>query len=212
MKTGIYSSYIKRAMDFCLSLLGIILLSPVLIVLSIMTRMQLGSPLLFRQERIGRGEEVFELYKFRTMSEERDEAGNLLPDSQRSTDFGRKLRSTSLDELPQLFNILRGDMSIVGPRPLLPEYLPYYTEDEKRRHDVRPGLTGLAQISGRNFLKWNDKLAKDIEYVESIGFIGDISIILKTAGKVVHRDGIATDIGETEGKLSEARKNEKHLE
>ena len=153
-----YAKYIKRILDFILSLIALIVLSPVLLVVAILVRIKLGSPIIFKQQRPGKDEKIFTLYKFRTMTDKKDENGNLLPDSERLTKFGKVLRSTSLDELPELVNILKGDMSIVGPRPLLVEYLPLYSEEQKHRHDVRPGLTGLAQVGGRNSLSWEEKL------------------------------------------------------
>ena len=159
---GPYEKYIKRPMDALLSGFALIVLSPILLVTAILVRVKLGSPVLFTQDRPGRDEKIFKLYKFRTMTDQRDDKGNLRPDADRLTKFGSRLRSTSLDELPELFNIVKGDMSIIGPRPLLVQYLPYYTETEKHRHDVRPGLSGLAQVNGRNLVKWNQRLAYDI--------------------------------------------------
>lgn len=185
-----YRNYFKRVFDFILSLLGIIVLSPVLLILAILVRMKLGSPILFKQERPGLNEELFTIYKFRSMTDKRDPNGVLLPDDQRLTHFGKLLRSTSLDELPSLFNILNGDMSVVGPRPLLVEYLDLYNEEQKRRHNVRPGLTGLAQISGRNEATWIRRLELDIEYVEKISITLDIKILLITLKKVFVREGI----------------------
>ena len=176
-----YRKYIKRILDFILSLIALIILSPILLVIAILVRIKLGSPVIFKQERPGLNEKIFTLYKFRTMTDKKDKEGNLLPDSERLTRFGKMLRSTSLDELPELINILKGDMSIVGPRPLLVEYLELYNEEQKHRHDVRPGLTGLAQVSGRNAISWEEKFNKDIEYINNITFIGDCKIILKTA-------------------------------
>lgn len=186
-----YAKYFKRILDFIFSLIGIVLLSPVLIIVAILVRMKLGSPVIFKQQRPGKDEKIFTLYKFRTMTDKKDEKGNLLSDSERLTKFGKTLRSTSLDELPELFNILKGDMSFVGPRPLLIEYLKLYNEEQKRRHVVRPGLTGLAQINGRNAISWREKFKEDINYVEKITFIGDIKIILKTIIKVSKREGIS---------------------
>lgn len=185
-----YSKYIKRILDLNLSLLALIILMPVIIVIGILVRIKLGKPIIFKQKRPGKNERIFTLYKFRTMTEEKDEEGNLLPDSERLTKFGRFLRSTSLDELPELINIIKGEMAIVGPRPLLVEYLPLYNEEQKHRHDVRPGLTGLAQISGRNAIQWEEKFKEDIEYISKITFIQDIKIILKTFVKVFKKDGI----------------------
>jgi undecaprenyl phosphate N,N'-diacetylbacillosamine 1-phosphate transferase len=187
---GVYRKYIKRPMDFILSLIAIIVLAPVLLIISIMVRVKLGSPVLFKQKRPGLNEKIFTLYKFRTMTDERDDNGELLPNHIRLTKFGRILRATSLDELPELFNILRGDMSIVGPRPLLLEYLPLYNEKQKSRHSVRPGLTGLAQVNGRNTISWEEKFDYDIEYIENISFLLDIRLIAKTLLKVFMREGV----------------------
>ena len=188
-----YAKYFKRVLDFLLSLIAIIILSPVLLIIAILVRTKLGSPVLFKQERPGKNEKIFTLYKFRTMTDKKDEKGNLLPDEDRLTKFGKILRSTSLDELPELFNILKGDMSIVGPRPLLVEYLELYNEEQKHRHDVRPGLTGLAQISGRNSISWEEKFKDDIKYVNKVTFINDVKIILKTIVKVFKREGISQE-------------------
>ena len=185
-----YAKDIKRILDFILSLIALIVLSPVLLVVAILVRIKLGSPIIFKQQRPGKDERIFTLYKFRTMTDKKDENGNLLPDSERLTKFGKVLRSTSLDELPELVNILKGDMSIVGPRPLLVKYLPYYTEEERHRHDVRPGLTGLAQVSGRNTISWKEKFDKDIEYVNNISFFNDCSVIIKTVIAVFKHDGV----------------------
>lgn len=186
-----YAKYIKRILDLILSLMALILLMPLMLIIGILVAINLGNPIIFKQKRPGKDEKIFTLYKFRTMTDEKDEKGKLLPDSQRLTKFGKFLRSTSLDELPELINILKGDMSIVGPRPLLVEYLELYNEEQKHRHDVRPGLTGLAQISGRNAITWEEKFEKDIEYVHNISFIGDVKIIIKTAIKVFKREGIS---------------------
>lgn len=190
-KYGIYKKYIKRPMDFILSLFAIILLSPLMLIVAVLVRIKLGSPVIFKQKRPGLNEKLFTMYKFRTMTDERDENGELLPDSVRLTKFGRFLRSTSLDELPELINILKGDMSIVGPRPLLVQYLPLYNEHQKRRHEVRPGLSGLAQVNGRNAISWEDKFDLDVEYVDNISFIGDLKIVLMTLKKVFIREGIS---------------------
>lgn len=191
-KNGIYRRYFKRPMDFILSLIAIAVLSPVLLVVAILVRTKLGSPVIFSQKRPGLNEKIFTLYKFRTMTDERDKFGELLPDSVRLTKFGKFLRSTSLDELPELFNILKGEMSVVGPRPLLVEYLPLYNKHQKRRHDVRPGLSGLAQVSGRNAISWEDKFNLDVEYVDGVSFIGDWKIIFLTLKKVFVREGISS--------------------
>lgn len=190
-KGGIYRRFIKRPMDFILSLMAIIVLSPVLLIVALLVRINLGSPVIFKQERPGLNEEIFTMYKFRTMTDETDKNGNLLPDDIRLTKFGRLLRSTSLDELPELFNILKGDMSIVGPRPLLIKYLPYYTDEERKRHSVRPGLTGLSQVSGRNLLGWDKRLELDVKYVETLSFTKDILIIFLTIKNVIQRKDIA---------------------
>lgn len=186
-----YKNYIKRILEFLLSLIALIVLSPILLIVAILVRTKLGSPVIFKQKRPGKDEKIFTLYKFRTMTDETDENGNLLPDDVRLTKFGKLLRSTSLDELPELFNIINGDMSIVGPRPLAVVYLPWYNEIEKHRHDVRPGLTGLAQVSGRNGLQWEKRFEKDIYYVNNITFIFDLKIIFMTIKKVVKREDIS---------------------
>ncbi|MGO4940664.1 sugar transferase [Fundicoccus sp. Sow4_D5] len=192
VRKGIYRRFLKRPLDFILSLMAIIFLSPVLIIVAILIKLKLGSPVLFKQKRPGLKEKIFTMYKFRTMTDEKDENGELLPDSVRLTKFGRVLRSTSLDELPELFNILKGDMSIVGPRPLAVQYLPYYTETERLRHFVRPGLSGLAQINGRNTATWEERFNYDIKYVNEITFLGDFKIIFLTVLKTIQR----SDIGE----------------
>ncbi len=186
----IYRKYIKRILDFILSFIAIIILSPVLLIVAILVRTKLGTPVIFKQERPGLNEKIFTLYKFRTMTDERDEEGNLLPDEIRLTKFGKLLRSTSLDELPELFNILKGDMAIVGPRPLAVIYLPWYNENERHRHDVRPGLTGLAQINGRNNITWEKRFDYDLKYVKNIKFIEDFAIILKTIYRVIKKENI----------------------
>ena len=184
---SMYRKWIKRLLDIIISGAGLLILSPLLLILWILVRCKLGSPVLFTQERPGRRERIFKLYKFRTMTDARDEKGELLPDEVRLTKFGRLLRSTSLDELPELFNIFKGDMSLIGPRPLLVRYLPYYTKEERRRHDVRPGLTGLAQVNGRNALGWEARFAYDIEYVDHLTFLMDLKIIGMTVYKVLKR-------------------------
>ncbi len=194
---GIYRRFYKRPMDFILSLISIVILSPVLLVVSILIRTKLGSPVIFKQKRPGLNEKIFTIYKFRSMTDERDENGELLSDSIRLTKFGKFLRNTSLDELPGLFNILKGDMSIIGPRPLLVKYLPLYNEHQKRRHCVRPGLSGLAQISGRNAISWEDKFDLDVEYVDNVSFISDWRIIFLTIKKVLFREGISSDTSVT---------------
>ena len=192
-----YKNAVKRFLDFMLSLTGIIVLSPILLILWILVRMKFGSPVLFHQERPGRHEKIFKLYKFRSMTDEKDAQGNLLPDEVRLTKFGKILRSTSLDELPELFNILKGDMSLIGPRPLLVRYLPYYTDEERHRHDVRPGLTGLAQVNGRNALGWEDRFRYDLYYVEHLSFLMDMKIIAMTVGKVLKRSGTLSGADQT---------------
>ena len=192
-----YEKYIKRLMDMLLSGLALIVLSPVLLVTAVLVRTKLGSPVIFCQERPGKDEKIFRLYKFRSMTDEKDENGNLLPDEIRLTRFGRLLRSTSLDELPELWNIFRGDMSIVGPRPLLVRYLPRYNEEQKHRHDVRPGLTGWAQINGRNAISWEEKFRLDVWYVRNLRFTTDVKIIFLTVKKVFCREGISSETAAT---------------
>lgn len=182
-----YRKVIKRLLDIIISLAALIILSPVLLAVAILVRCKLGNPVIFHQERPGYHEKIFRLCKFRTMTDERDVSGVLLPDEVRLTHFGKILRSTSLDELPELWNILKGDMSLIGPRPLLVRYLPYYTEQERHRHDVRPGLTGLAQVNGRNALVWEERFSYDIEYVENVSLLMDLKIIGMTIGKVLKR-------------------------
>lgn len=190
MTKRLYRDYIKRFLDIVLSAGAIIVLSPVMAVTAVLVRVKLGSPVIFKQKRPGKDERIFEMYKFRSMTDARDENGELLPDDVRLTSFGKKLRASSLDELPELFNILKGDMSVVGPRPLSEVYLPFYTEKEHHRHDVRPGLTGLAQVNGRNNLSWEEKFAYDLQYINKISFSGDATILLKTVGKVLDHEGI----------------------
>jgi len=202
---GPYERWVKRPLDFVLSFLALIVLSPIILITAVFVRVKLGSPVLFTQDRPGLHEKIFKLYKFRTMTDKRNKNGDLLPDAERLTKFGAALRSTSLDELPELFNIAKGDMSIIGPRPLLVQYLPYYTETEKHRHDVRPGLSGLAQVNGRNLVKWDQRLAYDIEYVNRITFLGDVKIILQTIKKVFTREDIAVDTDTVETYLDKER-------
>ncbi len=187
-----YEKYIKRLLDFILSLVAIIVLAPVFLLVAILVRKKLGKPVIFSQERPGLHEKIFKLYKFRSMTDERNEKGDLLPDELRLTSFGKFLRSTSLDELPELFNILKGEMSFVGPRPLLVRYLGFYTDEERHRHDVRPGLTGYAQINGRNYVAWNEKFKMDLQYIHELSLITDIKIILFTIFVVFKRDNIET--------------------
>lgn len=186
-----YKKFIKRFLDLILSLMALIVLIPLMIIIGILVRINLGSPIIFKQKRPGKNEKIFTLYKFRTMTDKRDIDGNLLPDEYRLTKFGKFLRSTSLDELPELINIIKGNMAIVGPRPLLVEYLSLYNEEQRHRHDVRPGLTGLAQINGRNSISWEEKFKDDIEYIRKITFLGDCKIALKTIGKVFKKEGIS---------------------
>jgi len=188
-----YQRYGKRVIDLCLSFVLLILFWWVLAIVAILVRVKLGSPVLFRQPRPGRDEKVFNLYKFRTMTDERDADGNLLPDEQRLTKFGSVLRSTSLDELPEVFNIVRGDMSIIGPRPLLVKYLPRYSAEQRRRHEARPGLTGLAQVNGRNSISWDEKFLYDVEYVDNVSLGLDASIFLRTILATLRRSGISAE-------------------
>ena len=193
MRQGIYARSIKRKLDILLSGTALVVLSPVMAVTAWQVRKKLGSPVLFTQLRPGKGEKIFKMYKFRTMTDERDARGNLLPDEQRLTEFGKFLRESSLDELPELFNILKGDMSIVGPRPQLVRDMVFMTKEQRRRHKVAQGLTGLAQVSGRNNISWEEKLTYDQEYVKHITFLGDLRIILKTIGNVLKKEDINTD-------------------
>lgn len=187
-----YRKFIKRLFDILISLTGIVILSPVLLALWILVRIKLGSPAIFTQQRPGKDGKIFKLCKFRSMTDGHDDEGKLLPDEERLTSFGRKLRAASLDELPEIFNILKGDMSLIGPRPLLVRYLPYYSEEERHRHDVRPGLTGLAQVHGRNALNWESRFAYDLEYVEHCSFLMDVKILVMTVGKVLkHSDALS---------------------
>lgn len=196
-KKGFYEKYIKRPQDFFCALLACVILSPILLIIAILVRVNIGSPILFAQERPGLHGKIFKLYKFRTMTNEKDENGNLLPDEQRLTSFGKLLRSTSLDELPELIAILTGKMAVCGPRPLLVKYLPLYNEHQARRHEVRPGFTGLAQVNGRNSISWEEKFDLDVEYVDHITFLGDWKIIFKTVFTVLKRDGISSETSAT---------------
>ena len=207
-KQGLYEKYIKRPQDFCCALAAIIVLSPVMAVTALLVRLRLGSPVLFKQERPGLDGKVFTLYKFRTMTDEKDSEGNLLPDEARLTSFGKMLRSTSLDELPELFNILNGDMSVVGPRPLLVKYLPLYNEHQARRHEVRPGFTGYAQVHGRNAISWEEKFDLDVEYVEHVSFLGDWKIIFQTVKTVLKREGISSETAATMEEFKGSEKKE----
>ena len=210
-RKGLYALIFKRLFDIVCSLLVIILFAWLYAIIAVMVRIKLGSPVLFMQDRPGMidpktgKERIFRLYKFRTMTDARDENGVLLPDSVRLTPFGAWLRSPSLDEIPEAFNILKGDMSLIGPRPLLVQYLPYYTEEERHRHDVRPGLSGLAQVNGRNLVKWEQRLAYDVEYVNNISFLGDLKIIFKTIKKVFAKEDIAVDTDVVETYLDQER-------
>lgn len=192
-KASFYEKYMKRALDIVLSGVAMLVLSPVLLVTALLVRTKLGSPVLFHQDRPGRDGKIFRLYKFRSMTDERDAQGELLPDEIRLTKFGKLLRSTSLDELPELWNIFRGDMSIVGPRPLLVKYLPLYNEEQRHRHDVRPGLTGWAQVNGRNSITWEDKFRYDVWYVRNISLLLDVKIVFLTVKKVFCREGISSE-------------------
>lgn len=201
----IYAKYIKRLLDIILSLIAIIVLSPLILILCLLVKIKLGSPVIFAQNRPGEDEKIFRLYKFRSMTDDRDEDGNLLPDDERLTGFGKKLRSTSLDELPELFNILNGDMSIVGPRPLLVEYLPYYKEEERKRHLIRPGLTGWAQINGRNASSWEQRFENDLYYIKNMNLILDIKIIVLTIVKVFKKSDILVGKQIPAGRLDDYR-------
>ncbi len=201
-----YRKFFKRLLDVLLSLCILILLSPVYLVLIVLVRIKLGSPVFFKQERPGLNGEIFTLYKFRTMTDGRDKDGNLLPDKDRLTPFGKFLRASSLDELPEFFNILKGDMSFIGPRPLLVSYLPYYTERESLRHTVRPGLTGLAQVSGRNFIDWDRRLAKDVEYVEGLSFRMDLKVLFLSVKVVLCHSDVAEDTSRSEGNFAQIRR------
>lgn len=208
---GPYEKYFKRVLDVFCGLAALLVFWWLYIMVAVLVRIKLGSPVLFKQERPGKNEEIFKLYKFRTMTDARDENGNLLPDEVRLTKFGRALRATSLDELPEVFNILKGEMSLVGPRPLTIQYLPYYSEEERHRHDVRPGLSGLAQVNGRNFIDWDHRLAFDVQYVKKITFIGDLRIILQTALKFVKKEDIAVDTNKVEPNFAEERRLKMHV-
>ena len=195
---GLYERFFKRALDIFCSLMALLVFWWLFAIVAILVRVKLGSPVLFTQDRPGKDEKIFKLYKFRTMTDARDESGNLLPDDVRLTKFGKLLRSTSLDELPEVFNILKGDMSIIGPRPLLVKYLPLYNEEQKRRHEVRPGLSGYAQVNGRNSVSWEEKFRMDVEYVDHVTFVGDVKIILGTVLKAfVKREGINSETAAT---------------
>ena len=197
MTSRLYRDYIKRFLDIVLSAGAIVVLSPVMAVTAVLVRIKLGSPVIFKQKRPGKDERIFEMYKFRSMTDARDEKGELLPDEVRLTSFGKKLRASSLDELPELFNILKGDMSVVGPRPLLVQYLPLYNAQQKRRHEVRPGVTGYAQVHGRNAITWEEKFEKDVYYVDHMTFLRDWMIIFQTIKAVVKKEGISSETSVT---------------
>lgn len=190
---SLYKNFFKRLVDILVSSSALILLSPIFLLLIIIIRIKLGSPVFFSQKRPGKNGEIFKMYKFRSMTDERDQNGNLLPDNERLPEFGQKLRATSLDELPELWNILKGDMSLIGPRPLLPSYLPLYNAFQKRRHEVKPGLTGWAQVNGRNNLDWPERFKLDVEYVDNLSLMVDIKIIIQTIEKVIKKDGISSE-------------------
>lgn len=201
IKRGLYERVFKRVIDFTFTLLGFVFISPIFLLLCILVRIKLGSPIFFKQKRCGKDEKTFEMIKFRTMTDARDEHGDLLPDTERFTKFGDFMRKSSLDELPELLNVLKGDMSLVGPRPLYPFYLPYYTEKESLRHSVRGGITGLAQVNGRALLRWNQRFEKDFEYVQKVTLIGDIKILWETFFKVFKQDDIGIPSVTEEGGL-----------
>lgn len=205
---GPYEKYFKRLLDICCGLAAVIVFWWLYVIIAILVRVKLGSPVLFTQDRPGKDEKIFKLYKFRSMTDERDENGNLLPDEVRLTKFGKFLRATSLDELPEAFNIIKGDMSVIGPRPLLVSYLPYYTEAEHHRHDVRPGLSGWAQVNGRTICGWDKKLAYDLEYVHNISFLFDLKVIWKSVQVFFSHADNAVDTTKTEGNFAEIRKTE----
>lgn len=204
---GPYEKYFKRPLDFCCGIAAVVVFCWLYAIVAILVRVKLGSPVLFTQDRPGKDEKTFKLYKFRTMTDKRDENGELLPDEVRLTKFGKILRATSLDELPEAFNIIKGDMSVIGPRPLLVKYLPYYTTEERKRHSVRPGLTGLAQVRGRNLLSWDERFAIDCEYVEKITFSRDVKILFDTVKKVLSRSDITVDGNYVMKNLDEERKD-----
>ena len=194
---GPYEKYFKRPLDFICGLAAVIVFCWLYVLVAILVQLKLGRPILFKQDRPGKDEKIFKLYKFRTMTDAKDKNGKLLPDEARLTKFGKFLRATSLDELPEAFNIIKGDMSVIGPRPLLVKYLPYYSEAQHHRHDVRPGLSGYAQAHGRNGVSWDDKFAMDVEYVNHITFLGDIKIVIDTVVSVVKKEGISSGTSAT---------------
>lgn len=204
-----YQKFVKRLLDILISLIAIVILSPVLIIVAILVRIKLGSPVIFHQDRPGLNEKIFRLYKFRSMTDEKDAEGNLLPDEIRLTKFGKLLRATSLDELPELWNILKGDMSLIGPRPLLVRYLPRYSEEQRHRHDVRPGLTGLAQVNGRNAITWEKKFEYDLQYINELSFGMDVKILFKTVKKVFERADINSETSATMEEFMGGSENEK---
>ena len=207
-KQGFYEKYIKRPQDFCCALVATVVLSPIMGITALLVKIKLGSPVIFKQERPGLNGKIFTLYKFRTMTDKKDEKGELLPDEERLTSFGKMLRSTSLDELPELINMLKGDMSVVGPRPLLVRYLSLYNEYQARRHEVRPGFTGYAQVHGRNSITWEDKFDKDVYYVDHVTFMGDWKIIFQTVKTVLKREGISSGSSETMESFTGTSKSE----
>lgn len=206
-----YKRYIKRLFDILCALVAIVVFCWLYIIVAVLVRIKLGSPVLFKQERPGKDGKIFTLYKFRTMTDEKDENGNFLPDKIRLTNFGKLLRKTSLDELPEAFNILKGDMSVVGPRPLLVEYLEYYTEEEMHRHDVRPGLTGLAQVNGRNFINWDKRLEFDVQYVNNLTFLIDVNIVMQTVFSFLKKKDIATDTRSVETNFAQERREKTQI-
>lgn len=201
VKKGPYALFFKRLIDFCVALAGLIAISPIFLALCILVRCKLGSPIFFKQKRTGKDEKTFEMIKFRTMINARDKNGELLSDTERFTKFGDFLRSYSLDEIPELINVIKGDMSLIGPRPLYPFYVPYYTEEESLRHSVRGGITGLAQVNGRALCRWNDRFAYDVKYVRNITFLGDVSILFMTIKKVLGKADIGVPSVTDEGGL-----------
>lgn len=207
----VYRRFIKRFLDLFLALIALFVLSPILLLLWVLVRVKIGAPVLFCQDRPGRNEKIFTIYKFRTMTEKKDAKGNLLGDGERLTAFGRFLRASSMDELPELFNIFKGDMSLVGPRPLLVQYLPLYNEEQRRRHEVRPGLTGLAQVYGRNAISWEEKFALDLQYVNHVSFTGDVRIFFRTVRMVFAREGINAQNAATMEPFLGSHPEEKHV-